>query len=180
MTLNFNTFVLASSLLTVPQCGFAKREEEPTQKISAEIIHCHDGDTCNVVLTTGIWMNVRLAGIDAPEVGRYGKSSGGGQPLGDAAREALTTLVVHKKSIFIRQVDIDPYNRPVVEVFDGRDLINVKMLELGMAERYTGRTRGIDRAKYSDAEQKSKSGKIGIWGISHYASPKSWRSEVNK
>ena len=150
------------------------------KKMAADVDHCHDGDTCTVVLASGLSFNVRLAGIDAPEVGRYGNPAGDGQPMGLTSRDALINLVVNKKNIFLRQIDLDRYNRPIVEIFVTGELINVKMLEIGMAERYTGKTKGIDSAKYELAETKSKNGKVGIWSIPHYVSPKIWRHEVNK
>ena len=133
---------------------------EPANKIPGEITHCHDGDTCQVILSSGLTLNVRLAGIDAPEVGRYDKPTAKGQDLGEASRNALVSLVVHKKDTQISQIDLDRYNRPVVEIFVANELINIKMLEIGMAERYTGKTKLIDRTKYEAAEFKSKKCKI--------------------
>ncbi len=180
MQLKKNTLVLLLSLFVIPSGGLAQNLSELAKKIAAEIVDCHDGDTCHVLLSSGMSLNVRLAGIDAPEVGRYGKSQSGGQELGDASRNALVSLVVKKKNTYLRQVDIDRYNRPVVEIFVDNELINLKMLEIGMAERYTGMTIEIDRAKYEAAETKSKNLKLGIWGISHYVSPKKWRREDKK
>ena len=175
-----STLVLLLSVFVIPFGGLAQNLPEPAKKMAADIVDCHDGDTCHVILSSGISLNVRLAGIDAPEVGRYGKSRSSGQELGDASRNALVSLVVKKKNTQLRQVDIDRYNRPVVEIFVDNELINLKMLEIGMAERYTGMTIDIDSAKYEAAENKSKNGKLGIWGISHYVSPKKWRREDKK
>lgn len=158
----------------------ADKEETPDKKFAADIKHCHDGDTCHVVAENGMWFNARLAGIDAPEVGRYGKKKSDGQPLGEESRDTLTNLVVKQKNTFIRQVDLDPYNRPVVEIYVGDECVNLKMLESGMAERYQGKTKRIDKDKYNAAEEKGKSAKAGIWGLKNYTSPKSWRKDGKK
>ena len=153
------------------------KEPQPDKKFPAEIMHCHDGDTCHVVAENGMWFSARLAGIDAPEVGRYGRKKSDGQPLGEESRDTLVNLIVKQKNISLRQVDLDPYNRPGVEIYLGDDCVNIKMLELGMAERYQGKTKRIDKLKYDDAEQKAKSKKSGIWALKNYTSPKSWRRE---
>jgi endonuclease YncB( thermonuclease family) len=157
--------------------GDGARDLQQDKKFPAEIMYCHDGDTCHVIADNGMWFNVRLAGIDAPEVGRYSKKKSEGQPLGEDSRDALVNFVVKQKNILLRQVDLDPYNRPIVEIYLGDDCVNLKMLELGMAERYQGKTKRIDQSKYNEAELKAKSSKRGIWGLKTYTSPKSWRRE---
>lgn len=166
--------VLSSSIL------LADDADAPDKKVPAEIKHCHDGDTCRIVTESGLWFNARLAGIDAPEVSRYGKSKSSGQPMGEESRDALVNLVVKKKGVSIRQVDLDPYNRPVIEIYSGEELINLKLLELGVAERYKGKTKRLDRDKYDAAEQKAKTAKVGIWGLKDYKSPQAWRHEATK
>lgn len=155
--------------------GGSNNSDEPDKKFAAEIKHCHDGDTCHVVAETGLWFNVRLAGIDAPEVGRYGRKKTSGQPLGGESRDALSNLIVKRPNVLVRQVDLDPFNRPVVEIYLGSDNINLKMLEMGMAERYQGKTKRIDRDKYDAAENNARLSKQGIWSLSNYKSPKAWR-----
>ncbi len=180
MPFSINVWIPFLLFFAFPILAQAEELAPSNKKMAADVDHCHDGDTCTVVLASGLSFNVRLAGIDAPEVGRYGKASAEGQPMGWASRDALIHLVVNKKNTFLRQIDLDRYNRPVMEIFVAGELINVKMLEIGMAERYTGKTKGIDSAKYELAETNSKKGKLGIWSIPHYVSPKNWRHEVKK
>lgn len=100
--------------------------------------------------------------------------------MGAESRDSLIDLVVKKKNITIRQVDLDHYNRPVIEIYSGEECINTKILELGMAERYRGKTKRIDKSVYDAAEEKAKSAKVGIWGIKTYVSPEQWRRENKK
>jgi micrococcal nuclease len=180
MPFSFIVWLLVSLFCAVPILVQAEELARSKIKVAAEVVHCHDGDTCTVVVASGLSFNVRLAGIDAPEVGRFGMPSAEGQPLGLASRDALISLAVNKKNTLLRQIDLDRYNRPVMEIFVAGELINVKMLEIGMAERYTGNTKGLDSSKYEIAETKSKNGKVGIWSNPHYVSPKNWRHEVKK
>src|SRR5262245_59656458 len=83
---------------------------ETFSAVDAYVYHCHDGDTCRVRIAGAVWLNVRLAGIDAPEVG--GARRGEGQPLGAEARDFLNARV-KGKAVTLRQVDLDQYNRPV-------------------------------------------------------------------
>src|SRR4051812_7767543 len=65
-----------------------------TPRQGAEILSCHDGDTCRAKLPGGLTLNVRFAGIDAPEVASFVHAQG--QPLGAEAGEFLSQLIVGK------------------------------------------------------------------------------------
>ncbi len=146
---------------------------QPDANASALVHHCHDGDTCRLGFGPGqsVWLNVRLAGIDTPEI----KGRGGpGQPLGDAAREAINAAA-KGKVVSVRQVDLDQYNRPIVELaVDGR-ILNLELVEQGLAEVYRGATKRLDRAPYLASEERARRAKRGIWGLSGYQSPKAYR-----
>ena len=148
------------------------------KRLAAQVFHCNDGDTCRVKVMDSLWFNVRLAGIDAPEVA---KARGGkpGQAMGNEAREYLNGMVKGKK-IELRQVDLDPYNRPVVELFDKETNINLRLVEEGYAEVYRGKTKRFDKAPFLEAEEKAKKAKKGIWALSQYQSPKDFRQEQKK
>jgi len=152
-------------------------ENSGEKNLTAEIKNCHDGDTCHILTSSGLWFNARLAGIDAPEVGRYGKKADGGQPLGHESRDALLKILQNNPKVTMKQLDLDPYNRPIVEIFVGDECVNIKMLELGMAERYRGKTKRLDTAAYDGAQSKARNLKLGIWGLQNYTSPGSWRKE---
>ena len=150
-------------------------ESTPDATIKGHVYYCHDGDTCRIKVADAIWMNVRLAGIDAPEVSNSHKKTGA-QPLGESARDKLNDII-KDKDVTIHQVDLDPYNRPVVEILlDGKN-INLMMIELGFAEAYRGKTKRIDRKLYEDTETKAKSAKSGVWGLASYQSPKEFRDK---
>jgi endonuclease YncB( thermonuclease family) len=163
----------------VSQSSFAKTDidfsPDTLTSIKATVLHCNDGDTCRLKVAESLWMNVRLAGIDAPETSKNrGKTKG--QPLGDAARDFLNETVKGKE-VIVKQIDLDPFNRPVVELTIGDKLVNLQMIEKGFAEVYRGKKKRIDKSVYLDAEQKSREQKVGIWGQDSYQSPKDFRSQ---
>jgi len=145
--------------------------------VQFHVDNCHDGDTCRILTSNGLWFNARLAGIDAPEVGRFGSKKQHGQPLGPEAREELVKILSNRSDLTMKQLDLDPFNRPIVELYAGNDCVNIKLLEMGLAERYRGKTKGLDATRYDAAESQARKSKKGIWGMSDYQSPSNWRKE---
>lgn len=172
----FKCFVFFT-LLLLPKPGICKIE--PTNFLEAEIMYCSDGDTCRLKIKEGVkdpmWLNVRLAGIDAPETAKKRKKTPA-QPFGEEAKTFVNTQLA-KKKILLRQVDLDHYNRPIVEIYVGDSLFNLSLLEKGLAEVYQGKTKRIDRALYQASENIAKKAKIGIWGLKNYISPKDFRKK---
>lgn len=189
---NTQTLRAAQVISLILLCGCLSKETKqplPPQQVSAPtelsassqiprilINHCHDGDTCQVKTDGGLWFSVRLAGIDAPEVGRSNrKKAADGQPLGGDARDTLIKILGSSQQVTMNQIDLDPFNRPVVELFAGDTCVNLKMLELGLAERYRGRSKLTNPQHYDAAEQLAKANRVGIWGLKNYESPSKWR-----
>ncbi|MCX6119478.1 MAG: thermonuclease family protein [Proteobacteria bacterium] len=154
--------------------------ENSSKKVSAKILYCSDGDTCRVKVGEGnIWFNARLFGIDAPETAKSRRKTPG-QPFGDQAKNYLNEAI-QGKEVLILQTDLDPFNRPVIEIYlpaIAKQLetnINLKLIEEGYAEVYRGKTKRIDKQPYFDAETTAKSKKLGIWSQKDYQSPSSFR-----
>ncbi len=145
---------------------------ESLKLVEANVLYCNDGDTCRVKVASGMWMNVRLAGIDAPEVASGKKKPG--QPFGEEARNFLNNHA-KGKTIQIRQTDLDQYNRPVVELLSEGQNINRKIVQSGFAEAYRGKTKRIDNAAYLADEAAAKKAGSGIWSQKDYVSPALFR-----
>ena len=163
------------NLLTMASVCIAESEGSG-EKSKATVHYCSDGDTCRVSIADNtMWVNVRLFGIDAPETSkkRFRKE---GQPMGEASKDFLNSLV-KDKSVTLVQADLDPYNRPVVEIFVGEESANLKMIEAGMAEVYRGKTKRIDKQKFEKAELKAQELKVGIWSQKTYQSPAAFRHQ---
>lgn len=158
-----------------------RRQKCPVQNcIPVHVENCHDGDTCKILTDDGLWFQVRLAGIDAPEVGRFGSKKSTGQPLGQDARQELLKILGNGSDVTMKQLDLDPFNRPIVELYAGSECANLKLLELGMAERYRGKSKGLDPSAYDAAESLAKKAGRGIWGLLRHESPSKWRKEQKK
>ncbi len=148
--------------------------EADAEQASVEVTHCNDGDTCRVLTRAGkLWFNVRLAGVDAPEVGGRGRPS---QELAEAARDWLNANL-KGKSVLMRQVDLDQWNRPVAEFVENGRNINLALVEEGFAEAWRGKTKRINPELYFEAEKKAKGAGRGIWGIKNRISPGEWRKK---
>jgi micrococcal nuclease len=151
-------------------------EEKPKTHI-VKVMHCHDGDTCTVKIADSIWFSVRLFGVDSPEV--KNKRMKTSQPIGEEARDFLNQMVKDKE-VTLRQADIDPYNRPVVEMIINDKVVNLMLVEKGFAEAYKGKTKRFDKAPYQASEDAAKKAKIGIWSLTNYISPGDFRKSMKK
>lgn len=159
----------------------ANMTTEKTGLMPASVKHCHDGDTCRIVTEPGhMWMNVRLAGIDAPETSNRHKKSKG-QPMGDEATDYVNSNL-SGKTVEVEQVDLDAYNRPVVVIWNAGKNFNMTMVENGFAEAYRGPVKRIDQNAYIQAEAAAKSSKKGIWGLPDNVrqSPAEYRKELRQ
>ena len=178
-------FVLPSFLFLLGQVSFATALPVPVESkepldmeslkpVEANVLYCNDGDTCRLKVAGGMWLNVRLAGIDAPEVSSGKKKVG--QPFGNESRTFLNSQA-KGKTIQIRQTDLDQYNRPVVEILVDGININRKIVQAGYAEAYRGKTKRIDTAAYLSDEAVAKKAGVGIWSQKDYVSPALFRKE---
>lgn len=152
--------------------------EEATTLMEAYVFHCNDGDTCRVKLADAIWFNIRLAGIDAPELARK-RGNKPGQPFAAESRDWLNQQIKGKQ-VLLRQLDLDHYNRPIVEIFLQEKNMNLQILEAGLAEMYSGRIKRLNKEQYIQAEEKAKAAKKGIWSLKDYQSPSSFRKNSKK
>lgn len=108
--------------------------------VAAEVVRVVDGDTltvrAHVWLGQRVEVEVRLAGIDAPELrGRCPRES----ELARAAQRTVEALVA-TPAVRLREVRHDKYGGRVlarVETADGRDLGTV-LVQRGLARRYEG------------------------------------------
>lgn len=111
-----------------------------------------DGDTFKVKVQ-GAVMDVRLQGIDAPEID---------QPFGKDARGILERLIRDQQVVLVFD-DVDHYGRIVARAWVRNVDINLEMIRRGAAWFDSGYAR--DDELYS-AEQKARDAKQGLWSLS--------------
>src|ERR1043165_8441167 len=106
------------------------------------LVRVKDGDSL-VVKVQGVAMDIRLAGIDAPELG---------QPYGRDAKQTLASLAAGKQLV-IKPLDTDRYGRTVADVWNGETQLNTEMVRRGGAWFYSEFARN---AGLYDVEQEAR------------------------
>ena len=94
--------------------------------IEGRVVGVHDGDTIKLLMAGNQQVKIRLAQIDAPEIG---------QAFGQRSKQSLSDLVFNKP-IEVKKETIDKYGRTVGTIFvDGID-VNAEMIRRGAAWVY--------------------------------------------
>ncbi len=112
--------------------------------------HVTDGDTLWVRPVSGPPVQVRIQGLDAPEIC---------QPFGPQARDALAARVLHR-TVRVATRARDQYHRTVGNVsLDGQD-VGAWLVAGGFAwsSRYRGRS-----GPYAQEEAQARQGRLGLW-----------------
>ena len=129
---------------------------------TGKVVRIRDGDSI-VVLDGGVQVEVRLHGVDAPELG---------QAYGRRAKSFAGDLS------FGRQVELDPrgkdaYGRTLAEVIlpGGRSL-NRELVSAGLAWHYR---KYSDDADLAAREREARAGRRGLWTDSKPVPPWEWR-----
>lgn len=129
------------------------------RSIEGTVKTVYDGDTLLLVTRDASRLKTRLYGIDAPETAKPDKP---GQPFGDAAKRALQSKVMRRK-VTAEVVETDQHRRLVAVIrCEGRD-INREMVSEGMAWAYRHYLQGAYASDYIGAENRARSGRLGLW-----------------
>lgn len=139
----------------------------------------HDGDTVSIRTRSlfGITISVekvRLIGIDAPEIKQ--------EPWGRRAKRHLKKLINESGGVVYLEYDLDrrdKHNRILAYLWDKKGrMLNQRMLEDGYAMLYTIPPNVKYVSIFTEAQQKARQNKAGIWGKGGLKeSPKEWRKE---
>lgn len=98
-------------------------------------IGCHDGDTCTFIYLGGV-TRVRLAGIDAPEIGKRARCTKE-RTLAEAAKKFLEWHLKRAKRIDLVDVVLGLRRLRARVLVDGKDL-SILALAKGRARIYNG------------------------------------------
>ncbi|PVV00997.1 hypothetical protein BB560_004599 [Smittium megazygosporum] len=128
-------------------------------------------------------INVRLYGIDAPEIGHFGNAN---QPLSIESRDYLKQMILGKK-VTLMPLKIDIYSRVIGVVnfrsyyFFKKDL-SVEMIKNGFAQVYEGQDlvfhHNINYLQTLESDAKKKG--VGVWSQSkkQYESPRDYKKRI--
>ena len=96
----------------------------PPSQVFADVVDVIDGDTIEVEID-GVTERVRYIGIDTPEIG---------QRCAEEATEANRRLVSGKRIMLVPDKENrDIYDRLLRYVYSGGELVELKLVELGLA-----------------------------------------------
>jgi len=153
-------------------CIFSSSHAE---EFSSKVIAVLDGDTVLIKRTSGL-VKIRLAEIDAPEVGHAGM---GGQPpnsqkaqaFGETSKRSLSDMVLGKQVKVVSQA-VDQYGRMVAHIsVNGLD-VNAEQIRRGMAWEYSNYH---SNKVYIALQQEAKQARRGLWAQSSPMPPWQWR-----
>jgi micrococcal nuclease len=139
----------------------AGRADAPSN-FTARVIVVSDGDSLTLRTPERRELRVRLHGIDAPEWQ---------QPNGTQARAALASLV-KGKTVKVSSVEMDPYDRLVVDLYDGTNWVNEILVAGGWAWHYKQHS---DSPALAQAERAARARGLGLWRDPHPVPPWAWR-----
>lgn len=140
--------------------------ETTGHRISARVVSVHDGDT--ITILDEVEHKIRLAGIDAPEIG---------QEFGSASKRNLSSLILNK-SVTVLTNKTDRNGRIVGKVLsDGVD-VNLEQVKTGLAwhyKKYQNEQALSDRSAYSEAEKDAQAKRLGLWSNLSSITPEEYR-----
>lgn len=108
------------------------------------------------------FLKIRLADIDAPE---------SDQPYGDAARQALTTLVLNQQ-VELTTVATDVYGRTIARIRKGEMGVGEALVRLGLA---WSSTRARNNPRVQEAQRDARNAQRGLWADASPTPPWIWR-----
>ena len=124
-----------------------------------------DGDT----IRSG-QLRIRLHGIDAPERQQHCTTPDGARwACGNAARDALKTLVASVAALDCQITDVDRYGRLIMRCFAGEVDVGARLVRVGMALAY--RRYAND---YIADEEAARAARLGLWA-GQFDAPWDWR-----
>lgn len=136
---------------------------EPTLHERARVIRVVDGDTIEVRLTSGAEKDVRILGIDTPEV--YGGTECWGPQASAAMKKRLPKGTVVNLTSDPTQDRVDRYGRILRYVAKGGKDVGFAMVRAGNAEVYVYGGNPFKRTgAYKKAENRAKASNRGMWG----------------
>lgn len=145
------------------------------RELRGRAIHVSDGDTITFMDNGYAKATIRLASIDAPELGHPEKGSGKvGQPFADRSRQRLRELL-GANEIRASCVEQDHYGRSICELFVGTVSVNRQLVADGLAWANQAASGRYLRDKSLVAvELGARQAKKGLWSAPAVA-PWTWR-----
>lgn len=149
--IRFIMFCMLTQLLAFP-C-YAKGSIRTVEGVVTKVI---DGDSMLVTATNGKKLNIRLYGVDAPEVGTPE------QPFGKNAQRALEVMVANK-NVRLEIMAATKSKSTVAIVWTVENVVNKEMLKNGWAWAYRQGLRSPYATEYIALEEQARIEQRGLW-----------------
>jgi endonuclease YncB( thermonuclease family) len=136
--------------------------------LEGRVVGVHDGDTVTLLMADHQQLKIRLAQLDAPEIG---------QAFGQRSKQSLSDMVFNK-AIQVEKETIDKYGRTVGTIFVAGIDVNAEMIRRGAAWVY--RKYAKDQLLFQ-LEAQAKKDKRGLWNLpeNERIPPWEWRHLKN-
>jgi len=129
------------------------------------VVGVHDGDTVTCLDENNQQQKIRLAEMDAPEIG---------QDFGKVSRDALADAVFGK-TVEVRDEGKDRYGRWIAHLFVNGEDVNRQMIATGNAWHYAAYSKDASLAALQD---QAKAQRLGLWAQPNPTPP--WEFRANK
>lgn len=142
---------------------------DAAERFMARVEHVPDGDSLTVRSQDGRRLKIRMAGIDAPEIG---------QPHADVSRDHLRSRI-GDQPVEIDPVKNDPFGRLVARVWIGGEDLGLIQVSQGHAwhfERYEAEQTGRERTAFRQAQARARAERVGLWNERHPTPPWDYRA----
>ncbi len=137
--------------------------------LEGRVVSVADGDTITLLDGNRQQHKIRLAGIDAPEMG---------QAFGKASKANLSRLI-YRNQVEVEWHKTDKYKRLVGKVvIDGTDVC-LEQIKAGLAwhyKKYEREQPPRDRMSYAQAETQARKARLGLWADKQPVAPWEWRA----
>ena len=130
--------------------------------VEGRAVRILDGDTFELLVKGNFKYKIRMADIDAPEKG---------QDFGQVSKQTLGTLLLNK-TLMVSYDALDRNQRIIGHVYAGKEHINLKMVEMGMAWHFKKYSKD---ESFTRAENGARRQRIGLWAQSNAIAPWDYR-----
>lgn len=176
----FRLLICALLLSASGRALAAAPRADAVHDFTAKVIAVLDGDT--VLIKRGGVAKIRLAEIDAPEVGHAGTDGQRAspqmeQPFGEISKRSLTEMVLGKQ-VNVATRAVDQYGRLVAKLsVNGLD-VNAEQVRLGMAWAAVGwRQSRHGNHPLLALQAEARQARRGLWALNSPILPGDWRKQ---
>ncbi|MDR7299667.1 endonuclease YncB(thermonuclease family) [Pelomonas aquatica] len=140
--------------------------------LRGQVIRVVGGDVITLVDALHREHRLRLAFVDAPEIG---------QPFGDEAQSALAAMVLGREVTATLRGD-DEDGTALAEVIEPRGhLVNVELVRRGLAwHDYFGVQIKQERDQYQAAMADAQQARLGMWALDRVEAPRDYRARAGQ